>query len=579
MDITRLEALAQQERARQEQFGCRIFCCASTACLSAGAEQILKDLQQAVATVQSDSHEAEVVKTGCMGLCSRGPLVRVETKGEAPVLYGNVSVDLTWHIVARHVIGTDREEISSSQGEEQAASPHDFVHLRATLHRAAQKRDLEHHLIPLDSPFFTKQVRVVMREAGRIDPERLEDYLAHGGYQALARVLGEMTPEQVCDEILHSGLRGRGGAGYPTGQKWHFARQQQAPQKYVIVNGDEGDPGAYMDRSVMEYDPHLVLEGMIIAAYAVGASYGYLYIRGEYTIAVQRIRQAIRAARQSGILGKSVLGTDFSFDADVRIGAGAFVCGEETALMHSIEGKRGVPRMRPPYPTTSGLWGAPTVINNVETLANVPSIILNGADWFASLGTEKSKGTKVFALTGELRHTGLIEVPMGISLREIVYEIGGGVPANRAFKAAQTGGPSGGCIPAEHLDTPVDYENLTALGSIMGSGGLVIVDDATRMPDFARFFIDFCVDESCGKCVPCRVGTVQIRALLDKIIGGQGTFEDLDKLEKLCVLVKKTSLCGLGQSAPNPVLSTLRFFRHEYEALIGQGEAAQAQTG
>lgn len=579
METAHLEALAQQERARQEQYQCRIFCCTSTACLSAGAGQTVASLQQSVAASQCGREGAEVVKTGCMGLCSHGPLVRVESKGEAPVLYGRISANMAHHIVARHVPMLECDEPPAAHSAEESVSPYDFMHLRAALRQAAQLRDLDLHVIPLDIPFFTKQVKVVLSEVGHVNPEKLEDYLAHGGYQALAKVLGEMTPEQVCDEILRSGLRGRGGAGYPTGLKWHFGRQAQAPQKYVIVNGDEGDPGAYMDRTVMEDNPHRVLEGMIIAAYAIGASYGYFYIRGEYPIAIERVRQAIRSARRRGILGKSVLGTDFSFDADVRIGAGAFVCGEETALIHSVEGKRGVPRMRPPYPTTSGLWGAPTVINNVETLANVPSIILKGADWFASLGTEKSKGTKVFALAGQLRHTGLIEVPMGISLREIVYDIGGGVPADRVFKAAQTGGPSGGCIPAEHLDTPVDYENLTALGSIMGSGGLVIIDDTTRMPDFARFFIDFCVDESCGKCVPCRVGTVQIRALLDKIIGGQGTLEDLDKLEKLCVLVKKTSLCGLGQSAPNPVLSTLRFFRHEYEALIGQGEAAQAQAG
>jgi bidirectional [NiFe] hydrogenase diaphorase subunit len=576
MDNAHLEALAREEEARQKKHHSRIFCCASTACLSAGAGQTLAALEQAVEACHCGDYETEVVKTGCMGLCSRGPLVRVETQGEAPVLYGDVSADIAQQIVARYVTMADGEDAFPPQGEGRVAAPHDFAHLRAALRHAAQKRDLEHHLVPLDSPFFTKQVKVVLSEVGLIDPEKLEDYLAHGGYQALARVLAQMSPEQVCDEILHSGLRGRGGAGYPTGLKWHFARRESAPEKYVIVNGDEGDPGAYMDRTVMEDNPHRVLEGMIIAAYAVGASYGYLYIRGEYPIAIERVRRAIRAARRRGILGKSVLGTGFSFDADVRIGAGAFVCGEETALMHSVEGKRGVPRMRPPYPTTSGLWGAPTVINNVETLANVPSIILKGADWFASLGTAKSKGTKVFALAGQLRHTGLIEVPMGISLREIVYDIGGGIPGNRAFKAAQTGGPSGGCIPAEHLDAPVDYESLTALGSIMGSGGLVIVDDTTRMPDFARFFIDFCVDESCGKCVPCRVGTVQIRSLLDKIIGGDGSPQDLDKLEKLCVLVKKTSLCGLGQSAPNPVLSTLKFFRHEYESLVGQDEVAAA---
>jgi bidirectional [NiFe] hydrogenase diaphorase subunit len=353
-------------------------------------------------------------------------------------------------------------------------------------------------------------------------------------------------------------------------------REQDTDTKYVIVNGDEGDPGAYMDRTVMEDDPHRVLEGMIIAAYAVGASYGYLYIRGEYPIAVNRIRRALRAARRRGILGKSVMGTDFSFNADVRIGAGAFVCGEETALIYSIEGKRGMPRMRPPYPSTSGLWKAPTVINNVETMANVPSIINRGADWFAGIGTEKSKGTKVFALAGQLKNTGLIEVPMGITLREIVYEIGDGVPGKRDFKAAQTGGPSGGCISAEYLDTSVDYENLTKLGSIMGSGGLVIIDDTTRMPEFARFFMDFCMDESCGKCVPCRVGTVQIRDLLDKLIAGDGVPEDMDKLEKLCQLVRQTSLCGLGQSAPNPVLSTLKYFRHEYETLLPAQESAEA---
>jgi bidirectional [NiFe] hydrogenase diaphorase subunit len=424
-------------------------------------------------------------------------------------------------------------------------------------------------------PFFAKQVKVVLRGVGEIDPERLEDYLAHGGYTALTHVLRTMTSEQVCDEIQRSGLRGRGGAGFPTGVKWNYVRQEESPIKYVVVNGDEGDPGAYMDRTVMEDNPHQVLEGMIIAAYAVGATRGYLYIRGEYPIAIDRIRRAIRDARRSKILGKSVLGTEFSFDADVRIGAGAFVCGEETALIHSIEGKRGMPRMRPPYPSTAGLWGQPTVINNVETMANVPTIIQEGAEWFARIGTEKSKGTKVFALAGQLTNTGLIEVPMGISLREIVIDMGADVPGDAAFKAAQTGGPSGGCIPALHLDSPVDYENLQALGSIMGSGGLVIIDSTTSMPEFARFFMDFCVDESCGKCVPCRVGTVQIRAILDRLITGEGTQEDLAKLEELCLLVKSTSLCGLGQSAPNPVLSTLHFFEEEYQALIPEDPGAE----
>ncbi len=577
MDNQLLEQLAQEERDRQAQYHQRIFCCTSTACLSAGAGLTHQALEQSVAACQCDEHEVEVVTTGCMGLCSRGPLVRVETKDETPVLYGDVTPEVAQQIVAQYV-PLQGEDTEDPDDTDVGGSPHDFMHYRASLRRAKQKKGPDQHIIPVDLPFFTKQVKVVLNETGRIDPEKLEDYLAHGGYQALAKVLSEMTPAQVCEEILQSGLRGRGGAGFPTGLKWKFTLREDAPEKYVIVNGDEGDPGAYMDRTVMEDDPHRVLEGMIICAYAVGATSGYLYIRGEYPVAIKRIQRAIRAARRRGILGKSVLGTDFSFDADVRIGAGAFVCGEETALIHSVEGKRGLPRMRPPYPSTSGLWGAPTVINNVETMGNIPSIINKGAAWFASIGTEKSKGTKVFALAGQLRNTGLIEVPMGITLREIVYEIGGGIPGDREFKAAQTGGPSGGCIPSEYLDAPVDYESLKALGSIMGSGGLVIIDDTTRMPDFARFFIDFCVDESCGKCLPCRVGTVQIRALLDKVIGGQGALEDLEKLERLCTFVQRTSLCGLGQSAPNPVVSTLEYFRHEYEALVQADHVAEAGT-
>jgi bidirectional [NiFe] hydrogenase diaphorase subunit len=483
-------------------------------------------------------------------------------------LYGDVSTDVAQQIVAKYVPLSVRDDKVDMDEQEGKASPHDFLHFRASLRKAGLKKGLDRRVIPNDMPFFAKQVRVVLSETGQIDPDKLEDYLAFGGYKALAHVLAEMTHEEVCDEILRSGLRGRGGAGFPTGLKWNFVRQEDAPRKYVIVNGDEGDPGAYMDRTVMEDDPHRVLEGMIICAYAVGASYGYFYIRGEYPIAIRRIRRAIRMAKRRRILGKSVLGTDFSFDADIRIGAGAFVCGEETALIHSVEGQRGLPRMRPPYPSTSGLWKAPTVINNVETLANVPSIVNRGAEWYAGIGTEKSKGTKVFALAGQLRNTGLIEVPMGITLREIVHEIGGGIPGDREFKAAQTGGPSGGCIPETYLDSPVDYESLTKLGSIMGSGGLVIVDDSIRMPEFARFFMDFCVDESCGKCVPCRVGTVQIRQILDKLLAGEGEEEDLQELERLCTLVKDTSMCGLGQSAPNPVLSTLKYFRHEYEKLL-----------
>jgi len=568
MNNTKLEELAQKERVRQEQYQRRIFCCTSTACLAAGAGLTHTAVQQGVAAYQGDKNEVEVVQTGCMGLCSRGPLVRVDTKDEDAVLYGDISPEVAQRIVSRH-LPTDEGVTEPDPDEfEEGVSPHDFLHFRASRRKVEAKQGLEKNIIPLDLPFFTKQVNVVLSETGHINPEKLEDYLAHGGYTALARVLDKMTPADVCDEILRSGLRGRGGAGFPTGLKWNFVRQEEAPQKYVIVNGDEGDPGAYMDRTVMEDDPHRVLEGMIINAYAVGATKGFLYIRGEYPIAIRRIRRAIRAAKRRGILGKSVLGTEFSFTAEVRIGAGAFVCGEETALIHSVEGKRGIPRIRPPYPSSAGLWGMPTGINNVETMANVPSIINKGADWFAGIGTKKSKGTKVFALAGHLRNTGLIEVPMGITLREIVFEIGGGIPGGHKFKAAQTGGPSGGCIPEEYLDTPVDYETLGKLGSIMGSGGLVIIDDTTRMPDFSRFFMDFCVDESCGKCVPCRVGTVKIRHMLDNIIAGNSVPEDLDKLEKLCRLVQTTSLCGLGQSAPNPVLSTLKYFKHEYEDLV-----------
>ena len=568
MNDQKLRKLAQEERERQSRFSRRLFCCTSTACLSAGAGLTRTALDQAVAACECDKDEVEVVPTGCMGLCSRGPLVRVESKDEKPVLFGDVSAEVAQQIVARYVPVPGAVPGAEASADREGVSPHDFMHMRSALRRAGARRDLSQHIIPLDLPFFAKQVRIVLSETGRVNPEKLEDYLAHGGYQGLAKVLGEMNPKEVCDEILASGLRGRGGAGFPTGMKWNFVRGEEAPQKYVIVNGDEGDPGAYMDRTVMEDDPHRVLEGMIICAYAVGATRGYLYIRGEYPIAINRIQQAIRAARRARLLGRKILGTDFDFTAEVRIGAGAFVCGEEKALIHSVEGQRGIPRIRPPYPSTSGLWSAPTVINNVETMASVPSIINKGAEWYASIGTEKSKGTKVFALAGQLRNTGLIEVPMGITLGEIVYEMGGGIPGDREFKAAQTGGPSGGCIPDIHIETPVDYESLTRLGSIMGSGGLVIIDDSTRMPEFARFFMDFCVDESCGKCVPCRVGTVQIRAMLDKVLAGKAISGDLDRLEKLCGLVKNSSLCGLGQSAPNPVLSTLRFFRSEYEAMI-----------
>ncbi|PID87296.1 MAG: NADH-quinone oxidoreductase subunit L [Chloroflexi bacterium] len=556
MNNSKLEKLAQTERDRQAKLDKRIFCCRSTACLSSGAALVQMTLEQTLAAKGDNAQHHEVVGTGCMGLCSHGPLVRVESPDEEPVLYEDVTAVLAKEIIDHHVPTNENKKSDDKE------NPHDHSP------RCAPDKGLECHTLPLDAPFFTKQVRIVLSDTGRLDPESLDDYLAHGGYQALAQVLGSMTPQQVCDEILKSGLRGRGGAGFPTGIKWNFVREEDKPQKYVIVNGDEGDPGAYMDRTIMEADPHRVLEGMIICAYAVGASKGYLYIRGEYPIAIQRINMAIRSARRRKIIGRRILGTDFDFVPEVRIGAGAFVCGEETALMNSIEGKRGIPHIRPPYPSKSGLWKAPTVINNVETMANVLSIIKNGAEWYASIGTEKSKGTKVFALTGQLRNTGLIEVPMGITLREIVNEIGGGIVGGGEFKAAQTGGPSGGCIPQAYLDSPVDYESLAELGSIMGSGGLVILDNSTGMPQFSRFFMDFCVDESCGKCVPCRVGTVKIRSLLDKMLAGNAEPGDLDKLEKLCLLVKKTSLCGLGQSAPNPVLSTMKYFKHEYQALV-----------
>lgn len=561
MNFAELQELAQNEAERQSTFKHRLYCCTSTSCLSSGSTQTIESLKQTIADSDCGEDEAEVVKIGCMGLCSRGPLVRVETRGEADVIYANVDADVARKIVETHLATHTECDEDTFDIDMNPDSP-------STMPPSIDEQSLDEHILAPDLPFFTKQVKVVLSDVGRLNPEKIEAYLLYGGYSALNRALNEMSQEEICQEILDSGLRGRGGAGYPTGMKWNFVRQSESEEKYIVVNGDEGDPGAYMDRTIMEYNPHRVLEGMMIAAYAVGATHGYFYIRGEYPIAVNRIRRAIRAARRRGILGKSVMGTDFSFVADVRIGAGAFVCGEETALIHSIEGERGVPRMRPPYPSDSGLWDKPTVINNVETFANIAPIIQNGAQWYASIGTEKSKGTKVFALTGQLRHAGLIEVPMGITLREIVYEIGGGIPDNREFKAAQTGGPSGGCIPSDYLDTPVDYESLKSLGSIMGSGGLVIIDDSTYMPDFARFFIDFCVDESCGKCVPCRVGTVQIRALLDKIIGGHAKSDDLERLEKLCNLVQKTSLCGLGISAPNPVISTLKYFRHEYTDLI-----------
>ncbi|MCG3209659.1 MAG: Electron transport complex subunit RsxC [Anaerolineae bacterium] len=533
-----LQALAEKEAEKQNSYRCRILCCGSTPCLSSGGAAVHERLKEILKENRDLKVDLDVVSTGCMGPCSRGPLVTVQVPGETDVVYENVTADVAQDIVKKHLT---KEEHSP---------------------------ELDKKILPSDLPFFTKQKKVVLANSGLIDPERLEDYVARGGYSALGHALREMTPEEVCAEIIASGLRGRGGAGYPVGLKWDLVRKAVADKKYIIANGDEGDPGAYMDRTLMESDPHRVLEGMAIAGYAVGAEQGFIYVRGEYPIAAKRLEKAIRMAERRGLLGSRVMDSNFSFRIDIRIGAGAFVCGEETALMASVMGKRGQPVPRPPYPAQNGLWNSPTLINNVESFGNIAPIIENGAKWFAEIGTAKSKGTKIFALAGQVATTGLIEVPMGITLREIVFDIGGGVPNDRQFKAAQTGGPSGGYIPAAHLDTPVDYESLRELGSIMGSGGLVVVDDTTSMPDMAKFFMEFCMDESCGKCVPCRVGTVQLYRILERITAGVANRADLAIMEELCVLMRETSLCGLGQSAPNPLLSTLKFFPEEYEALI-----------
>jgi bidirectional [NiFe] hydrogenase diaphorase subunit len=536
MNRPELQAMAQRELERQRKFRCRLLCCASTPCLSSGSSAVHAELQKIIKAEALDA-EVETVSTGCMGPCSRGPLVIAQMDGENDVVYERVTPEQARGILDKHVRGTT----SSS---------------------------LDQRLLPSDWPFFTKQAKIVLANSGLMDPVRLEDYVGRGGYSALAHAVREMTPEEVCEQITHSGLRGRGGAGYPTGLKWHLVHKAPGEKKFVVANGDEGDPGAYMDRTLMESDPHRVLEGMAIAGYAVGAEQGYIYVRGEYPVAASRLERAIRVAERRGLLGSRVLLSNFNFRIDLRIGAGAFVCGEETALMASIMGRRGQPVPRPPYPAQHGLWGYPTLINNVETLGNITPIISQGAEWFANIGTEKSKGTKIFALAGKIKNTGLIEVPMGISLKEIVYDIGGGIPNQGAFKAAQTGGPSGGCIPAQFLDTPIDYDSLQALGSIMGSGGLIIMDNQSCMPDVARFFIEFCMDESCGKCVPCRVGAAQMYQLLKSITNGSARMADLSSLEELCTMVKETSLCGLGQSAPNPVLSTIQYFRDEYEAHI-----------
>lgn len=526
MSPDELKEIAQTETEAHGKFEHRLHVCMAAGCLSAHADQVVDALDQEV-KAKGLEHRCQVKGVGCMGLCAAGPLVQSERDG---ILYQGVTA-------------ADAAPLIENLG----------------------KPPLKKLQCRTDVPFFQQQQKIVLENSGLIDPERIEDYIRVGGYTALAKVLTEMSAGQVLDEVVKSGLRGRGGAGFPTGLKWSTVAKAQGDRKFVVCNADEGDPGAFMDRSVLESDPHRVLEGLAIAAYTVGAQQGYIYVRAEYPLAVERLNTAIRQARRRGLLGNGICGTTFHFDLELRLGAGAFVCGEETALIASIEGKRGTPRPRPPYPAEHGLWESPTLLNNVETYANIAPIILKGGAWFAGIGTEKSKGTKVFALAGRIHHTGLIEVPMGTTLRQIIFDIGGGIPDGKSFKAVQTGGPSGGCIPAQHLDVAVDYDSLKELGSIMGSGGMIVMDDTSDMVDVARYFMEFCMTESCGKCVPCRVGTAQLHGMLVKIAAGQASRADLELMEELCDLVRHTSLCGLGQTAPNPVLSTLRYFREEYD--------------
>lgn len=522
----------------------QVLICGGTGCTSSGSVKIAKRLQEEI-DKNGLTDEVMVVRTGCFGLCALGPIMIVYPEG---TFYSMVKEEDIAEIVSEHLL---KGRIVTRLVYDETVAENEIKSLKET-------------------DFYKKQHRIALRNCGVINPECIDEYIGRNGYEALGKVLKTMTPDDVIQVILDSGLRGRGGGGFPTGKKWQLARNlvKDAYQKYVCCNADEGDPGAFMDRSVLEGDPHVVIEAMAIAGYAIGATQGYIYIRAEYPIAVQRLQIAIDQAREYGLLGKNIFDSGFDFDLDIRLGAGAFVCGEETALMTSIEGNRGEPRPRPPFPAESGLFKKPTVLNNVETYANIPQIILNGADWFASMGTEKSKGTKVFALGGKIHNTGLVEVPMGTTLREVIYEIGGGIPNGKAFKAAQTGGPSGGCIPAEHLDIPIDYDNLIAIGSMMGSGGLIVMDEDNCMVDIAKFFLQFTVDESCGKCTPCRIGTKRLYEMLEKITSGNATMEDLDKMEKLCYYIKNNSLCGLGQTAPNPVLSTLRYFKDEYIAHV-----------
>lgn len=519
-----------------------VLVCGGTGCTSSGSVKIMETLQTEIEK-QGLSKEVCVVQTGCHGLCALGPIMLVYPEA---TFYSMVKVEDIPEIVSEHLL---KGRIVSRLVYDETITDEGIKSLNET-------------------DFYKKQHRIALRNCGVINPENIEEYIGTGGYEALGKVLTEYTPDQVIQTLLDSGLRGRGGGGFPTGLKWKLAKGNDADQKYVCCNADEGDPGAFMDRSVLEGDPHVVLEAMAIAGYAIGASQGYIYVRAEYPIAVHRLETAINQAREYGLLGNDIFGTGFNFDIGLRLGAGAFVCGEETALMTSIEGNRGEPRPRPPFPAQKGLFGKPTILNNVETYANIPQIILHGPEWFASLGTEKSKGTKVFALGGKINNTGLVEIPMGTTLREVVEDIGGGIPHGKKFKAAQTGGPSGGCIPVEHFDIPIDYDNLISIGSMMGSGGLIVMDEDNCMVDIAKFFLEFTVEESCGKCTPCRIGTKRLYEILDKITKGQGTLEDLDKLEELCYHIKENSLCGLGQTAPNPVLSTLRYFKDEYIAHV-----------
>jgi len=519
-----------------------ILICGGTGCSSSGSGDIIDSFNKALEE-KGLKDEVQIVRTGCFGFCEQGPIVKVLPDD---TFYVKVTEKDVENIVNEHIIKGRRVQ-------------------RLLYVEPSEKEKIEEYI---KMPFYKKQIRVVLRNAGAINPENVEEYIANDGYSALAKALTEMSQDDVLKSISDSGLRGRGGGGFPTGMKWSFAKRAKGDKKYIICNADEGDPGAFMDRSVMEGDPHSVIEGMSIAAYAIGAQKGYVYIRAEYPLAVQRLRKALNDAREYGFLGENVMGTNFSFDIEVRLGAGAFVCGEETALIHSIEGKRGEPTSKPPFPANSGLWKKPTVINNVETLAQIPVILLKGADWFRKLGTEKSPGTKVFALAGAINNVGLVEVPMGITLREILYEIGGGIRNNKQFKAVQTGGPSGGCIPAKYLDTPIDFDNLIALGSMMGSGGMIVMDEDTCMVDVSKFYLEFTVDESCGKCTPCRIGNYRLHEVLERITSGRAVIEDLDKLEQLGNVIKDTALCGLGQTSPNPILSTINYFRDEYVAHI-----------